>query len=101
MHKLHVIPPQRLIVILLQLRMKTHLSQVLHDNVLAFNERVYCAIGIRRTVLAVSKALVHLERLLACWASPCDKARLESHIAAQIVSVFVEFFDEVEGQNVV
>lgn len=101
MDVLHVVPPSWLISLILKLRVKTDLSQVLHNNVVAFNKRASVEVSVRSAVLAVAEALILLKVLSAGWASPGNEPWVKVHRSVKLVTVLIKFFDEVKSKHIV
>ena len=58
-------------------------------------EVIFHVVG--RAVLSFREALFFLEIISATWASPCNKSWLDADIAFELMSILIEFLDEVEG----
>lgn len=74
--------------------MKARFPQVLQDDIppldvvkLVFR-MVWC------TELTISEAFVGFIVIRASWAAPSDVARVEVHVALQLVSILVKLFNE-------
>lgn len=100
-HVLYVVPPGRLVTLAAQLLVKANLAQILNDDVLALDVAIGEQVVVRRAVLAIAETLVLFVFVGAARTGPRDDLRREADVVAQLVSVLVEFLDEIEREQVV
>lgn len=96
-----VVPPSRLVICRFDFLVQTCLTQVLHDDVFALDSVKVVDHVVGGAVLAVREALRFLKLGVADSAAPSDEAGRDVDVTLELVSILVEFFDEVQGSHIV
>lgn len=101
MQKLHVIPPLSLLSSSLKPIMQTKLSQILFDYLVAESHTGRRFAMVWCTVFPITKTFLFLKLFSASRTRPGDKTRCEFYVVLQVFNVAIEFFDEIEGKDVI
>ena len=101
MDLLDIIEPEAELALLAKVLMETGLSEVLHQDVFTLDVHELSAGVVWCTVLSIRQALLLLETLFTHRTCPGDKARRESDVSLQLVSIVVKLLQEVKGTHVV